>query len=44
LYDSIKEQHKGSLKNFYVAKFAHHWLEIVRKRKKQRENNSLFSI
>ncbi|CDW84841.1 UNKNOWN [Stylonychia lemnae] len=44
LLSTINEQYKSGLRNSYVAKYAHRWLQIVRERKKLRERDSFFKF
>jgi predicted nuclease with TOPRIM domain len=43
LIDSVNEQYKSSLKNSAAAKCAHIWLEKVRRKRLENQNNNLFN-
>lgn len=43
LIDSVNEQYKSSLKNSAAAKCAHIWLEKVRRKRVENQNNNLFN-
>eukprot|EP00347_Sterkiella_histriomuscorum_P003182 403365276 len=44
LLSTINEQYKTSLRNSFVAKYAHRWLQVVRERKRDRERQAFFQF
>lgn len=44
LAGSVKEQHRTSLANSFVSKYAHRWLTKTREAKERRENEAFYKL